>query len=52
LKDKIEKKNSIIQKDSKQKKIAIKRMVIKIKIQNKYFILLKDPKNQKNKDQN
>ena len=27
-------------------------MVIKIKIQNKYFILLKDPKNQKNKDQN
>ena len=38
LKDKIEKK-SIIQKDSKQK-ITIKRMRIKIEIQNKFYFLL------------
>jgi hypothetical protein len=35
LKNKIEKQNSIIQKDSKQKKIATKRMRIKIEIKNK-----------------
>jgi len=40
LKDKIEKKNSIIQKDWKQN-VTIIRMNIKIKIQNKFYIWLK-----------
>jgi hypothetical protein len=51
LKDVIEKRISIIQKDSKQQP-AIKRMGIKNKIQNKFCFLLKgeiEKKNQFNK---
>jgi hypothetical protein len=46
LKDEIEKRISIIQK--KIKKIAIKRMKIKIKIQNKIYMWLKSEIEKKN----
>jgi hypothetical protein len=51
LKDEIKKRISIIQKDLKQQ-LAIKRMRIKNKIQNKFYFLLKgeiEKKNQFNK---
>jgi hypothetical protein len=49
LSDKIEKIISIIQKDLKQKKITIKRIRIKIEIQNKFYIWLKGEIKKKNK---